>query len=436
MEVRGTLELTVKNIAKIKEAMLKIDGITVVSGYNDTGKSTIGKALYSVLYSMYHLKNATYNLAIISVAANLNKLTFSSAYDGNADGNYIPHFISTNLYDIAIEIYEESIKIKDELSLSTMGNIMNTQNLLGDYYVSIDLQDNIEIINTIIQIILEYPIPQTRVITQENLNDCYNGTTQNIFHKKNNHGSISLEIKNRRSSIELISGQVEKIDDLYSIDLQPIYIDTPYIMDFPIRSRQKNSISHLHNVLLNQINEGLLHDNNNRTTSEINSNVFKILDVVLPGTISMKGTSFYYEKLTDKTLASLKLDRLATGLKTFAIIKRLLSNGVLQKNSTIILDEPEVHLHPDWQLVFAELLVIMQKELSLHILINTHSNFFLEAIDVYSQKHNTSHKCNYYLTEERTDGVVLLDKTDDKQTLFRRYTEVYNKLDEEKYKND
>jgi len=42
-----TLEL--KNIGMIKEANVKIDGLTVIAGENDTGKSTVGKRLQSYI---------------------------------------------------------------------------------------------------------------------------------------------------------------------------------------------------------------------------------------------------------------------------------------------------------------------------------------------------------------------------------------------------
>lgn len=41
------MELSIKNIGKIANADIKLNGITVVAGENNTGKSTIGKVLYS-----------------------------------------------------------------------------------------------------------------------------------------------------------------------------------------------------------------------------------------------------------------------------------------------------------------------------------------------------------------------------------------------------
>lgn len=49
------MKLKIQNFAKIKDADIILDGITVIAGKNNTGKSTVGK----ILDSMY---NSTNNL--------------------------------------------------------------------------------------------------------------------------------------------------------------------------------------------------------------------------------------------------------------------------------------------------------------------------------------------------------------------------------------
>ena len=49
------MKITIKNIGKIKEATVEINGITVIAGENNTGKSTVGKALYAVFNSFYNV---------------------------------------------------------------------------------------------------------------------------------------------------------------------------------------------------------------------------------------------------------------------------------------------------------------------------------------------------------------------------------------------
>ncbi len=41
------MKLTLKNVGKVKEASIQLNGLTVIAGENDSGKSTIGKTLLS-----------------------------------------------------------------------------------------------------------------------------------------------------------------------------------------------------------------------------------------------------------------------------------------------------------------------------------------------------------------------------------------------------
>ena len=46
------MELGIKNFAKIKDANIVVDGITLIAGENNTGKSTIGKILFASFNSL------------------------------------------------------------------------------------------------------------------------------------------------------------------------------------------------------------------------------------------------------------------------------------------------------------------------------------------------------------------------------------------------
>lgn len=43
------MEFSVRGIGIIKEADIKIDGLTVIAGSNNSGKTTVGRALYSIV---------------------------------------------------------------------------------------------------------------------------------------------------------------------------------------------------------------------------------------------------------------------------------------------------------------------------------------------------------------------------------------------------
>ena len=65
------MRLSIKNIGKIKNAAVEINGITVIAGENDTGKSTVGKALFAIFNSFYNFKQQIEAERFSSVEKNL-----------------------------------------------------------------------------------------------------------------------------------------------------------------------------------------------------------------------------------------------------------------------------------------------------------------------------------------------------------------------------
>lgn len=50
------MRMTIEGIGKVPSATVPLDGITVVAGENNTGKSTIGKALFAMADGCYDLE--------------------------------------------------------------------------------------------------------------------------------------------------------------------------------------------------------------------------------------------------------------------------------------------------------------------------------------------------------------------------------------------
>ena len=90
----------------------------------------------------------------------------------------------------------------------------------------------------------------------------------------------------------------------------------------------------------------------------------------------------------------------------FSIVKILLEKGELDSDTMLILDEPEAHLHPQWQNAFAEMAVLLVKELDVNILLTTHSPNFMLALDANMRKYGMAEKTNFYQTDIVEDGFV------------------------------
>ena len=94
------------------------------------------------------------------------------------------------------------------------------------------------------------------------------------------------------------------------------------------------------------------------------------------------------------------MENTASGLKQLATIQLLLDNNELTKNSFLILDEPEINLHSEWQVKLAKLLVLLVKELNIYLYINSHSPQFIEALEVFSVKYGIINESKFYLSME------------------------------------
>lgn len=124
---------------------------------------------------------------------------------------------------------------------------------------------------------------------------------------------------------------------------------------------------------------------------------------------------------------------MSTGLKSFALIKRLLEVGAIKEKDVLILDEPEVHLHPEWQLLYAKLIVLLQREFDLSMIITTHSPYFLDAIDVFSTKYNGSIKPHYYLAENVGNTSLLHDVSDNIDAIYKKLSDPMQMLENLRY---
>lgn len=126
----------------------------------------------------------------------------------------------------------------------------------------------------------------------------------------------------------------------------------------------------------------------------------------------------------------------SAGIKQIGVIQILLENQTLKENSFLIIDEPESNLHPDWQIKFAEILVLLTKELNITLYLNSYSPIFIEAISLYSQYYDLMNHTVFYLTKMQSNGKFNFKKINPKNMgeVYENLTKPYDKLDNLKAK--
>ena len=65
------MNIRLRNIGVIKDSTIKINGLTVITGQNNSGKTTVGKVLYSLVDAVDNIKaksdNDRYEYAIKNI---------------------------------------------------------------------------------------------------------------------------------------------------------------------------------------------------------------------------------------------------------------------------------------------------------------------------------------------------------------------------------
>ena len=151
--------------------------------------------------------------------------------------------------------------------------------------------------------------------------------------------------------------------------------------------------------------------------------------------LDYNGEGFKFER--DNVSFSMKTS--SSGLKQIGSIQMLINNNQLARNDFLIIDEPEVNLHPEWQVRLAELLVILVHDLNVTVYVNSHSPHFIEAIEVLSVKYGLRDETRFYMTsfveEFNKYDFVELDYSNLRE-LYRNLGNHYNEINKIRLEND
>ena len=431
------MRLTLENIAKVRKADVEINGITVIAGENNTGKSTVGKALYSVFNSLYHVENQIREERVETIISLIERLTIRTKR------GYInvQHLEQQDIAEQLVDNYYNQ-KEQDGFIKNTITHFFwKEDEPEKDVIEGKELNDVVQKIKDVLEVSDDEIL---KTVLTNKLNSEFSRQINNIYHNK--RGTVSLIIRNEQSKVEISENTVKGILKPISLQTEAVYLDDPFVLDesgafvglIPLSTLLKRGMGATHR---SDVREKLSSDyRENTMIDEILikrklEKIYEKIDSVCDGQMifTKRNGLVYQTKGTDKVL---DVKNISTGLKTFVILKTLLMNGTLEENGTIILDEPEIHLHPQWQLLFAELIVLIQKEFHMHILLNTHSPYFLQAIEVYAAKYEIADKCKYYLAQLDGDMAVINDVSDSTETIYKLLAKPFQDLENVRYEND
>ena len=427
------MRLKLQNIGIIEEADINVDGITLIAGQNDSGKSTVGKVLYALIRGVNideERFNSSRNEFVRNRIRDIRNLLIRAKStipeDKEIRKKFISSFLETDesVFDsFAFEIDTENPKEIEGLRFE-LEKIMNLYKSFSNEALQYQLE---LIINDIIK----------RISINVNSNEVLHYELESFF--KNEFGNqIVNEFKKSSSFIETHEIEERKITFNHhslafkGFDSTSIYnYEDVYFIESPIGINDRNIVRFNNGVLRNR-NEYLNHkifqpkreQDIFSDTSETLLRFKKIITDVIKGEFIINSRGVLVFK---KNKIEFNLDNVATGIKTFGIIQMLLENDSLNSNSLLIVDEPEVHLHPTWQVKYAEILVRLSKEFAIPVVLTSHSPYFIEALDAYTKKYKYESSTNFYFAEKNEDGLSskIIDVTEDIMPILNSISEAF-----------
>lgn len=430
------MQIKLKNIGMLKEAELSLNSLTLIAGENDNGKSTVGKVVFCIIKAINRYKEDLQESKEHKLNEKFNNLFFFIR-------NLLVHNpILKNTGDIYFLIEDESDIDEKLLNLDRLITLFKNNTQIDEKTIQ-KIEKTLEEIYTIRN-------------EPENINKYIESALNKVFISEFDSsilldGEEEGEITLLENKLELIKIKVTKENKIFLLsDIEPIqikdatFIESPLILnnhDLLIKSQSglnlnKRNIERLgipYTTLhtkdlfdkLKKISFSLFFDD------DFEENILKEIQQIIDGNIiyDSQKRDFIYSK----GQKNISIKNTASGIKSFGILQLLLLNGVLNKNSILILDEPENHLHPIWQLKYAKLLVTFAKN-GITTLIASHSPYMIEALKRYSDIEDLSEVTNFYLAE---DSIILpKDRLSDIFRTLEEPFEIFRKMDEEILKDE
>lgn len=403
------IRIITEGFRAINKANLVIDGITVVAGENGSGKSSISKLLYFLYKTVANynflvkgrlieqLKDVSHMLDILQ-----REMIFLIKDKGLIEE------IRNDLKELNVTLYK---RISLDSSLVIWLRVLNSlevrfKELNIDHHEEMDNSNRLNRLKFIIKDVLNEDnldfntsesfakIKELVIARFKEASGLVNSRPTSIFidELKNIFSDSSLPEKFEVLEFgdAIVSLTKDHLAIPYTIQ-NAIYIDTPMML----------SVEYSHNVHWDDLNHLLEKkgSHKNKLTDLISSDITQ--GEIIVEAEDFKTGDFKFKR---RDGAVFNLSDVATGIKSFSIIQQLLNLGQLNDKTLLIIDEPESHLHPQWIIEYARVIVLLNKEYGVKFFIASHNPDMVSAIRYISEKEGVLKDVNFYLAERNKDA--------------------------------
>lgn len=409
-----TIKVKVTDFRTVDSAEIVLDGITVVSGENGCGKSTLSKLLYYAFKTVNEYELMIRQSLYVSVDAILRQVVslredllawMKKQPDMNWDDAHLDNMKKADYFSLDLGLLKEfcvsyittlnlfvdlnpekfSVDQKQFLSSFLVRVRMILLSILKEYCHTNDFSESSleDIIDALKEIVSE------QFLLAKSKLDSRNIEMLDAAFSRSFAGQV---IKDKFNLYEygacITDRKLNRVLNLSSIE-RVLYMDTPMAVGLD------TGFSHWHElngILRSTAYSGLVREEVETLLS----------NEILHGNVGIdKNLTERFEYLRSDGLKINLLD-CATGIKAFAALQLLMKNGFLNNKTLLIIDEPEAHLHPQWIVEYARLVVLLNKELGVKFFIATHNPDMVSALKYISEKEGVLKELNFYLAEKKS----------------------------------
>ena len=380
----------------LKEAEVSLDPLCVIAGVNDNGKSTIGKVVFCIIKAINRYKEDLK----VSKDHEIKKLIADAYFELRPLTE--DRDTSFSWFDFRIILMNDN-ELKDSVPIFRQFLLKLKEIPALDKSVLNIIQD----IESRLKLLLEQPEDTkrfienafTRVFAAEFDSQVLLSGAQGGFIQvwENDLQLINLNID--RNNKVTLNGEIEPI-----VIRDATFIETPLILNFHDLLISSQTQLELHNVRALGIPYTTLHTKDlfdklrvpvlpsESRSAVLLSQIRTIVDGDLQYDKSQ--SNFVFKRASE----NISIKNTASGIKVFGLLQILLANEFITKNTLVVFDEPENHLHPKWQLKLAEVLVELVSQ-GVYIIVSSHSPYMIEALERYSALKGLEESCSFYLAD-------------------------------------
>lgn len=380
-----TLKFTMKNFGKVADATIELPGITLIVGENNSGKSTVGKALYSLCSVFSNIEERVYDSKMLSIDEAASRV------------------------GVMFPIMEENLKerlLSEQVDEEGLTRLLKESNP----YLADMLRDNsfAGMIKHRIKALIE-ELKRVKSIEDNQYRDAVLWDYfEKTFHSQivpllPARGDTFLRIANGDEIKVIFDGASAAVKSSAKPQYKVCYINGLGAANLLNSDCDLDALEIYERELVSELR--MLQSNSSSVAGVVGARkvsnraklkrLWHVFNRAIPGMISRKGKGKFSVSIPGCN-EPVRFENLSSGLKSFVLLWQILDQALISDDDVLILDEPEIRLHPEWQIIYAELIVLISITFNLRILLTSHSVDFVHALHLFVRKYKyDDHLCLY-----------------------------------------